>query len=81
MLRALRDTADVIVSIDGIGRQLRPDDGAEDRPWMESVVASLERDGPVLRGRAVERRVGEGRAEYRVDTGVSQEDGDMIGLP
>lgn len=51
VLRVLREADDVVVSVDDVGRRLRPDYAPADRSWIDGVVASLEADGLVRRWR------------------------------
>ena len=84
VLRALREAEDVVVSIEAIGRRVRPGFGEADRPWIEGVVASLERDGLVRRAPVppVGRGIGEERAGYDAGDGAVVERGEEgIALP
>lgn len=81
VLRVLRGSGDEVVSIDRVGRQLRPHYDESDRAWIDSVVASLERDGLVRRRSAGERRVGEELPAYAVDEEVAGGGDEGISLP
>ena len=81
VLRVLREADDVVVSVDDVGRRLRPGYDASDRPWIDAVVTSLVADGLVRRERPSGRRVVEDQAVYLVDDATERMADEVIGLP
>ena len=81
VLRVLRESVDAVVSIDDVGRRVRPTYAAADRPWIDSVVTSLERDGLIHRRQTAVRAIGEEQAGYAVEGATVGGVGEGISLP
>ena len=81
VLRVLRESVDPVVSIDHVGQRVRPTYVEADRPWIDTIVTSLERDGLIRRRPTSTHAVGEEQAGYAVDGETLGGGAEGISLP